>query len=37
MVLVGVFTVAALAGCARGGRAGATASPSASGMTDAQL
>src|SRR5262249_37314753 len=34
MVLVGML---ALAGCAGGGRAGATASASPSGMTDAQL
>ncbi len=37
IVLVGTLAVAALAGCAGGGRAGAAASPSASGMTDAQL
>jgi hypothetical protein len=32
-----MLALPALAGCAGGGRAGATASPSASGMTDAQL
>jgi hypothetical protein len=32
-----MLALAALAGCAGGGRAGATASPSASGMIDAQL
>jgi hypothetical protein len=32
-----MLALAALAGCAGGGRAGATASPSPSGMTDAQL
>jgi hypothetical protein len=37
MVLVGMVALPALAGCAGGGRAGATASPSASGMTDSQL
>jgi hypothetical protein len=37
IVLVGLLALPALAGCAGGGRAGATASPSASGMTDAQL
>jgi hypothetical protein len=37
IVLVGMLGLAALAGCAGGGRAGAAASPSASGMTDAQL
>ena len=37
IVLIGMLALAALAGCAGGGRAGATASPSASGMTDAQL
>jgi hypothetical protein len=37
MVVVGVLAVAALAGCAGGGRTAATASPSASGMSDAQL
>jgi hypothetical protein len=37
IVLIGMLAFAALAGCAGGGRAGATASPSASAMTDAQL
>ena len=37
IVLIGMLALAALAGCAGGGRAGASASPSASGMTDAQL
>jgi hypothetical protein len=37
MVLVGVLVLLTLAGCAGGGRAGAAASPSSSGMTDAQL
>jgi hypothetical protein len=37
IVLVGMLAFPALAGCAGGGRAGAAASPSATGMTDAQL
>jgi hypothetical protein len=37
IVLVGVLALPALVGCGSGGPAGATASPSASGMTDAQL
>jgi hypothetical protein len=37
IVLAGVLALPALAGCAGGGRVGATASPSASGMADAQL
>jgi hypothetical protein len=37
VVLIGVLALPALAGCAGGGRAGAGASPAASGMTDAQL
>jgi hypothetical protein len=37
IVLVGMLALTALAGCAGGGRAGATASSSPSGMTDAQL
>jgi hypothetical protein len=37
IVLIGVLALPALVGCGGGGRAGATASPSASGMTDTQL
>lgn len=37
IVLIGMLTLPALAGCAGGGHTEATASPSASGMTDAQL
>lgn len=37
VVLVGMLALGALAGCAGGGRAGAAASPSPTGMTDAQL
>jgi hypothetical protein len=37
IVLIGMLALPVVAGCAGGGRAGATASPSASRMTDAQL
>lgn len=37
IVLIGVLALTGLAGCTGGGRAGAAPSPSASGMTDAQL
>ncbi len=37
IILIGVLALPALAGCVSGGRAGAEAAPSPSGMTDAQL
>ena len=37
IVLIGLLALPTMTGCAGGGRTGATASPTASGMTDAQL